>query len=201
MLFAQRFWPGITDGSIDLTFRRWKRVQVIAGNRYRTPAGIVQVNQVDVVDPQAITDTDARDAAGFSNAAELRAQLRGTEDQPVYRIAFQAVHEPDPRPTREHGDVDRRRRRRHRPPAHAARHGKFARRVDDGRPRMHRSTPGHARADLAASFGLETQPFKLDVRKLKNLGLTISLPRGYRLSPRGEAYLAGAGAVAPDGAA
>ena len=45
-------------------------------------------------------------------------------------------------------------------------------------------------ADLAAGFGRETQPFKLDVRKLKNLGLTLSLEVGYRLSPRGEAYLA-----------
>jgi hypothetical protein len=32
--------------------------------------------------------------------------------------------------------------------------------------------------------------FKVHVRKLKNLGLTLSLPVGYRLSPRGEEYLA-----------
>jgi hypothetical protein len=32
-------------------------------------------------------------------------------------------------------------------------------------------------------------PFKLDVRKLKELGLTESLPVGYRLSPRGEFLL------------
>ena len=38
--------------------------------------------------------------------------------------------------------------------------------------------------DLAAGFGRETRPFKLDVRKLKNLGLTLSLDVGYRLSPR-----------------
>jgi hypothetical protein len=50
--------------------------------------------------------------------------------------------------------------------------------------------PGVRAADLAASFGRETQPFKLDVRKLKNLGLTLSLEVGYRVSPRGEAYLA-----------
>jgi hypothetical protein len=49
--------------------------------------------------------------------------------------------------------------------------------------------PAVRAADLAQEFGRETQPFKLDVRKLKNLGLTISLERGYRLSPRGEAYL------------
>ena len=49
--------------------------------------------------------------------------------------------------------------------------------------------PAVRAADLAASLGRETQTFKLDVRKLKALGLTISLERGYRLSPRGEAYL------------
>jgi hypothetical protein len=37
--------------------------------------------------------------------------------------------------------------------------------------------------------GRETAPFKLDVRKLKNLGLTISLEVGYELSPRGQAFL------------
>ena len=49
--------------------------------------------------------------------------------------------------------------------------------------------PGTRAGDLAASFGREIAPFKLDVRKLKNLGLTISLLTGYRLSPRGIAYL------------
>ncbi len=43
--------------------------------------------------------------------------------------------------------------------------------------------------DLAASFGRETALFKLDVRKLKALGLTLSLTVGYELSPRGQAYL------------
>jgi len=38
---------------------------------------------------------------------------------------------------------------------------------------------------------------KRDVRKLKNLGLTHSLDVGYRISPRGAAYLA---ATAPDDA-
>ena len=38
-------------------------------------------------------------------------------------------------------------------------------------------------------FGRERAPFKLDVRKLKNLGLTLSFEIGYRVSPRGEAYL------------
>ena len=50
-------------------------------------------------------------------------------------------------------------------------------------------TPSPRRRPSATSLGRERAPFKLDVRKLKNLGLTISLTKGYELSPRGLAYL------------
>ena len=36
---------------------------------------------------------------------------------------------------------------------------------------------------------LQILAFKLNVRKLKNLGLTLSLESGYRLSSRGGAWL------------
>ena len=49
---------------------------------------------------------------------------------------------------------------------------------------------GTPAVELAAAFGREKMPFKLDVRKLKELGLTESLRPGYRLSPRGESVLA-----------
>ena len=49
--------------------------------------------------------------------------------------------------------------------------------------------PGLRAPDLAESFGRETAPFKRDVRKLKELGLTISLEIGYELSPRGQLTL------------
>ena len=51
------------------------------------------------------------------------------------------------------------------------------------------SRPEVRAEDLAAMVGREKPPFKLDVRKLKNLGLTESLRVGYRLSPRGRSYL------------
>ncbi len=38
---------------------------------------------------------------------------------------------------------------------------------------------------------MEKGPFKRDVRKLRELGLTESMLVGYRLSSRGSAYLAG----------
>jgi hypothetical protein len=52
------------------------------------------------------------------------------------------------------------------------------------------ANPERRAVELAAEFGRPRLPFKVDVRKLKELGLTESLPIGYRLSPRGEAVLA-----------
>ena len=43
---------------------------------------------------------------------------------------------------------------------------------------------------LAAEMGIERPVFKIDIRKLKESGLTESLEVGYRLSPRGKRLLA-----------
>ncbi len=50
--------------------------------------------------------------------------------------------------------------------------------------------PAVRAGDLAQQLGQERLPFKANVRKLKALGLTESLEVGYRLSPRGRAFLA-----------
>ena len=49
--------------------------------------------------------------------------------------------------------------------------------------------PALRSADLARHSGYEQEWLKLNIRKLKNLGLTESLEVGYQLSPRGRAYL------------
>ena len=43
--------------------------------------------------------------------------------------------------------------------------------------------------ELAPLVGMERDLFKRRVRRLKDLGLTISLDVGYRVSPRGRAFL------------
>jgi hypothetical protein len=200
MLFEQRFWPLIVNGSVTVTFRRWRRPQAVAGRRYRTPAGIIEAERVDVVAPEEITDTDAR-RSGFESADAVVRNLRGDESSPVYRVQFHLVHEPDPRAelaatveltADDVAGIDRRLERLDR----ASAHGPWTRQVLD----VIAARPATRAADLAADFGRETQPFKIDVRKLKNLGLTISLERGYRLSPRGAAYLAAKGASDPSAA-
>ena len=54
---------------------------------------------------------------------------------------------------------------------------------------MIRNHPGIVSGELARMTGYEQKWFKPQVRKLKNLGLTISLEVGYKLSPRGAALL------------
>ena len=54
---------------------------------------------------------------------------------------------------------------------------------------MIRSHPGVRAADLCRLIGQEKLRFKGNVRKLKSMGLTESLEIGYRLSPRGSAFL------------
>ena len=191
MQVQARYGRLIAAGTVTLTFRRWKRCQVVVGHRYRTAAGRLEVDGVDVVDPGAVTDAEAV-AAGASSARELVADLRGSPDLPVYRVRFHLVDGPDPRDELaasevlsddERAEVDRRLQRLDR----AARGGPWT----DETLAVIAARPGVVAAELAASLGRPRDEFKLDVRKLKNLGLTISLRVGYRLSPRGEAYRAG----------
>ena len=52
-----------------------------------------------------------------------------------------------------------------------------------------RDHPGVISTELAELLGRPVAPMKADIRRLKALGLTESLRVGYRLSPRGLAYL------------
>jgi hypothetical protein len=189
MLFEARFRDGVQDGSVTVTFRRWKRCQAIAGHRYRTAVGMIEVEQVDVVDPAKITNADAK-RSGYPSADAVRADLRGTDDLPVYRIRFHAVQGPDPRDElagtgalspEDVADITRRLDRLDR----ASSSGPWTRTTLA----LIAERPEVRAGDLADRVGRERAPFKLDVRKLKNLGLTLSLPVGYRISPRGRAYL------------
>jgi hypothetical protein len=188
MLFTQRFWAGLTDGSITLTFRSWKRPQARAGGRYRSPGGDLLVSDVRQVPISSITRAEARRAG--QELDELVAYLGGTSDDLVYRIEFTRVGEDSRIALRNDDALD------------ADALAELRTRLDrldraSSRGAWTRATlaaiaakPGVRAGDLAADFGLETQPFKLDVRKLKALGLTESLTVGYRLSPRGETVLA-----------
>jgi hypothetical protein len=150
---------------------------------------MIEMDAVDVVDIRRITRDEAR-RAGYASAAELRRDLRGPADRPIYRLAFHPAQGPDPRTElaadnrlgpEEVAGIERRLDRLDRSSPHGPWTGPVLELIA--------SRPGVRAPDLAALTGRQTLPFKRDVRKLKNLGLTLSLPVGYRVSPRGEAYL------------
>jgi hypothetical protein len=190
VLFPKRFWPGIVDGSVTLTYRRWRRQQVLAGRRYRTPAGIVEVTSITTVSPDEIRDDEAR-RAGHRDAASLVAELPDRPDSDLFRIEFHGVTEPDPRAVLaasadlDEGAIAEITRRLDRLDR-ASSHGPWTRETLA----LIRDQPAIRAADLAGLLGRDRASFKADVRKLKNLGLTHSLEVGYRLSPRGRAFVA-----------
>jgi hypothetical protein len=187
MLFRQADLAAIAAGEVTVAFRRWKRPMAKAGGRQHTPIGLLAFDAVERVDD--ITPADAR-RAGFADPAAAWAMLRNREGD-LYRIALRLAG-PDPRiALREDAalsDADRAEiAARLARLDHASSHGPWT----EATLRAIAAAPGTRAADLAEGFGRERLAFKADVRKLKALGLTESLEVGYRLSPRGRAYLDG----------
>jgi len=195
MLFNARALEGIAAGEIDLAFRRWKRPTVRAGGTLRTRAGVLSIDSVEPTSQRRISAEDAG-RAGFASRAELLRSLR--PEGRLYRVEFHRIGD-DPRAAlrerseitdQERAELDVRLDRMDR-----SRGEPWTRRLLE----LIAARPETLAAELAASLGKEKLPFKRDVRKLKELGLTESLLVGYRLSPRGRVYLEGATASSSRG--
>jgi hypothetical protein len=189
MRFEQRLREGIHSGEIVLAFRRWKRSQVVPGHRYRTGIGMVEVEAADVVEPSSVDAAQAREA-GYASVGDLLAGLRGDAALPVYRIRLHRIDGPDPRDelartaslTEEDvAAITARLARMDRSSSRGPWTGAVLALIAD--------RPAVVSTVLAQAMGWERPDFKLHVRRLKALGLTLSLDVGYRLSPRGESYL------------
>ena len=180
MLFSRDLWPGLGDGSVTVAFRRWKRPTVRAGGTLQSPAGLLSIDEVQPIDESAVTDDDAR-AAGHPDRAAALSFLR--PEGTLYRIRFHRIGD-DPRiALRARTDLDG-----DDAEALMGAVGRLPWGVDFLR--LIGEHPGVVSTDLAARVGMERQPFKQRVRRLKELGLTESLDVGYRLSPRGAELLA-----------
>ena len=187
MLFDARDRERIRAGQVTLTFRARRTPQARAGGLYRFGEGRVAVESVTMVNPADITGEDAL-LAGYADAAAVVAALTrrkptATEpDTALYRVAFRYEELPVPPRTR---DLDS-----------AAVFARLAKMDATGdRPwtaatlRAIADRPRVAARILAADAGMETLPFKVNVRKLKALGLTISHETGYELTALGRDVL------------
>jgi hypothetical protein len=186
VLLSRAILDAIRSGDVTLAFRRWERPRVKVGTQMRTAVGLVEVTALERVDPAALTDADAR-AAGARSLDALRAAQpnRAAAGQALWRIGLRWAGEDPRRALREDtGGLAEVAVRLQRVDTRSA-HGPWTRTVLEliGR------RPQTLAAELAEELGRERLAFKADVRRLKELGLTESLPVGYQLSPRGRALL------------
>jgi hypothetical protein len=189
VLFSADSWPGLADGSITLTFRTWTMPQAKAGGRYRVAGMLLEATDVRQVSVGSITDDEARQA-GATDAAALRKRMKvDDDDQLVWRVALLCVGQDDRIERRNAADLS---------PEDVADLRSRLDRLDHRSPtgpwtrstlRLIEKYPGVVSTVLARHADQERPVFKMNVRKLKELGLTESLDVGYRLSPRGEALL------------
>jgi hypothetical protein len=186
-MFTNDAVPGLADGTITVTFRNWKRPQAKVGGRFHKFDLWFEVDSVKVVTVGSITKADAR-RAGEKDPDGVRRRLKLDDpDAEVFRIAFHRI-EPAGPPV-DQADLT---------PEDVAELDKRLDRLDAAsavgawtRPTLAliATHPGVVSTTLAEVLGRERFALKTDVRKLKKLGLTLSLEVGYELSPRGQAYL------------
>jgi hypothetical protein len=188
MLFTAATLGGLTENRVNCTYRRWEVVRPKVGSRFTTAAGVVEVTSITPAEVEQLTEQDAAEA-GFDSVAALLKWTSAKGGGDLYRIGI-ALAGPDPRVALRRSDkldaVEI--------SALTARLERMDRAAEQ--PWTHRTLrqihllPGVVSTELAAEAGQDRRAYKLRVRRLKALGLTESLERGYRLSPRGQAYLA-----------
>ena len=179
MQFTNRNSEQIRAGEVNVSFRNWRRPHVKVGGVYRLrPHGAVRVTGLRTVRIEQIDAADAA-CAGFACAAAVAAFLRLPATATVTRVAFELVDEALLKqcPQLDVAEVLRRLHAKDRRSASAWTASVLT---------LIRANPATRAADLAPALGWDTPTFKTNVRKLKALGLTQSLPTGYRLTALGE---------------
>jgi hypothetical protein len=187
VIFRQEFLDGIRSGRITIAYRRWRRPSVKAGGKLLTAVGLLHIRDVIPITIGSILEADAR-RAGYESRQALVEELNEQTDGKLYRIEIGAL-EADPRialrkSVPDSDGLDALAARLRRLDAHAR-----------GKPWTVKvletiaAHPAVRAGDLCGMVGQEKMVFKLNVRKLKALGLTESLEIGYRLSPRGQILL------------
>ena len=187
MLFRSKTLKDIAAGKITVAFRRWKRPTVKQGGTLKTPVGVLVINSVNEISIDEISVSDIK-LSGHQSRQQLVNELNQRAGI-LYRIGFTLSGE-DPRiRLRENDRLTE---------AECKRVSSRLKRFDSSSKlgtwthrvlqiiAQHPEVPAR---DLAAQLGYERAWLKIQIRKLKNMGLTISCSPGYRISPRGKAVL------------
>jgi len=189
LMFTSEDHRRVASGEITVTWRLWKYAHVKAGKTYATNfafGGAIVVEDVREVPAGEITDADAHEA-GQPDATALIEYARSHTGRPVspdtilYRVRFHFESEAPPKLEYSLEEVSKRLARLDR----ASRTGPWTLQTL----RLIEENPGVVSRELALEIDVPRPDFKLNVRKLKHLGLTLSLPVGYELTELGQTYI------------
>lgn len=188
MLFKEKHLQGIRSGEISLAFRKWKKTAVKTGSLIKTSIGLVEIKAVSEIDASEIKIGDAINA-GFASLDELLQLLNKTEQGIIYKIYID-YFDKDPRiALRENINPENVELKEI-----TSKLERFDRYSKQGNwtlevLKLIHQNPTLRAAVLAQRTRWEKEWLKLNIRKLKNIGLTISHEVGYSISPLGEKYL------------
>lgn len=197
MLFTANAHAGLASGAITVTYRVWARPQVRLGGIYRVGGRHLKTDiwlEVDAIDQVTVASIGTAEAmaSGHPDQTALVVALRRRDPDlsgasVVYRIGFHRVAAPLQPDLAGAGDLT---------PEEIEGIRRRLERFERNRPpwtmtvlALIRDHPEVVSTVLSARIGQERFAFKDDVRRLKQLGLTESRRVGYRLSPRGRAFM------------
>lgn len=188
MLFKQKHLEGIKAGTISIAFRKWKKLTVTAGSLIKTSVGVIKIISTKEISLNEISDSEANQA-GFTSAQALTQLLESQKEGLIYKIEV-AFDSEDPRiELRESVTLDEEEFETLKTTLENldkfSKVGKWTTKTLQ----VIKENPKMKAADLAVKAKKEKEWLKINIRKLKGLGLTISHEPGYTLSPRGEEYL------------
>lgn len=182
-LFTQEGHALVAAGKLTISYRLWKTPKVREGKTYATGfGGAYHIRKVTQVRAGDVTRAQAR-AAGCDSVEALwelvghHTRTTVKPDMILTRLELSFVEEAPQKETLSVEDAL----------AGLARLDKASKRGPwtEAALRLIEQNPRVLAATLAREFGMPKLDFKVDIRKLKKLGLTISHPIGYELSELG----------------
>jgi len=188
MLFKQIHLQGIKAGEISLAFRKWKNPLVKKGSIIKSSVGQLEIKNIVEVKQKGINQNDA-EFSGYKNLTDLIETLNSKSDGNIYKI-YVKYHSRDPRKKLSEqsvlSDEDfiniKMKLERF---DNYSKQGNWTLKILTAI----QSNPKLKAQDLAEKLKLQKDWLKVNVRKLKNLGLTISHEKGYTISPSGNLFL------------
>lgn len=187
MLFKEIHLSGIKSGKIALAFRKWQKASVKIGSLLHTSVGLVEIRKIETVNENDITEQEAIQA-GFTDKKQLLKSFTHSSTGTIFKISV-SYHSADPRiKLREQTELSEQQ---------FTDLKKKLERLDNHSKQGHwtnkvlltiKDNPNLHAIGIAKLTGFEKEWLKLNIRKLKNLGLTISHNVGYELSPLGNRF-------------